>query len=133
MRFGLKTFISSSFATLLIVSFFNIEFVQNSTYQATALGTYTTSLPSSINVTPVNETGIRSYYDSLDTLATSERQGTNLLKNLKPILSEDSFYYPYTTIIWRIYKITDRDWIQSPLTSTQLNSYYSTHESTDDP
>jgi endonuclease I len=133
MRFGLKTSISSSFATLLIVSFFNIPFVQNSTYQATALGTYTTSLPSSIYVTPVNETGIRSYYDSLDTLATSERQGTNLLKNLKPILSEDSFYYPYTTIIWRIYKITDRDWIQSPLTSTQLNSYYSTHESTDDP
>ena len=133
MKFSFKNFISSSLVALCIISFFNIAFDHPSTFKAEALGTSTTALPSSVNATPVNETDIRSYYESLNALATSERQGTNLLKNLKPILANNSFYYPYTTIIWRIYNITDRDWIQSPLTTAQLNSYYSTVESTEDP
>ena len=133
MKFNSKIIFTLSLTTLLTFSFFQIAFTNNSTYQTQALGTSTTTLPSSVNVTPLSESGIRNYYSSLNSLSTSERQGTNLLKNLKPILSNNFFYYPYTTIIWKIYKITDRDWIQSPLTSTQLNSYYSTHESTDDP
>ena len=133
MKFNSKIIFTLSLTTLFTFSFFQIAFTDNSTYQTQALGTSTTTLPSSVNVTPLNESGIRTYYSSLNSLSTSERQGTNLLKNLKPILSNNFFYYPYTTIIWKIYKITDRDWIQSPLTTTQLNTYYSTHESGDNP
>lgn len=133
MTFKFKHFMKPTLLTLLLLGFASVAIEFNSTYPAQALGTYTSSLPSSVNATPVSDSDVRQYYASLNGMATSERQGTNLLKNLKPILSNNSFYYPYTNIIWRIYNITDRDWIQSPLTTSQLNSYYSSVESTEDP
>jgi uncharacterized protein YjdB len=82
--------------------------------QTYAAGTYTTSLPSTINVTPLSDNGIRSYYSSLDSLATSERQGTNLLKNLKPILLDNFRYYSYTNT-WKVLQVVDRNWELDPL------------------
>ena len=46
----------------------------------------TSSLPTTIDLNDTSTADIRSYYSSLNSLATSERQGTNLLKNLKMLL-----------------------------------------------
>ena len=74
------------------------------------------SLPTTINLNPNTETEIRNYYSALDSLPESERQGTNLLKNLKNILKNGQKYYSYDSgsNIWKMYEITDRDWVKSP-------------------
>jgi len=90
----------------------------------------------SINVTDTSESSIRSYYSSLNSLAASERQGTNLLENLKPILSSGHTVISYdgTTGTWAWFKITDRDWTLSPLTSGELASYTVNYDASyDDP
>jgi Cof subfamily protein (haloacid dehalogenase superfamily) len=53
-----------------------------------ASGPVSSSLSSKMNIdlNDNSETDIRSYYSSLNSLSASERTGTNLLKNLKPIL-----------------------------------------------
>ena len=71
-----------------------------------------------IDLNAVSDTDIRGYYASLNTLPESELKGTNLLKNLKPILYEMN-YYTYDAI-WKIYEITDRDW---DLSKPQDDSY----------
>lgn len=76
-----------------------------------------------INLNDTSEENIRSYYSSLNSLPSSERQGTNLLKNLKPILYNMK-YYSYDTV-WKIYEITDRDWNLSPASGTAYGSYNS--------
>ena len=60
-----------------------------------------------------SEGEIRSYYSALNSKAESERSGSNLLKNLKPILKEGMKYYSYDNV-WKAYEITDRDWTLSP-------------------
>jgi len=90
----------------------------------------------SINVTDTSETNVRSYYSTLNGLVTSQRQGNNLLTNLGPILKQNHSYVSYdgTTGTWAYFKITDRDWNLSPLTSTQLANYtLSSSSSLDDP
>ena len=60
------------------------------------LEAYTTSsLPSTINLNDTSDNDIRAYYSGLNSLNSSERTGTNLLKNLKPILSNGQKYYSY--------------------------------------
>lgn len=44
------------------------------------------SLPTTIDLNDNSESEIRNYYSSLNSLSASERQGDNLLKNLKNIL-----------------------------------------------
>lgn len=66
---------------------------------------------------------IRSYYSSLNSLSTSERQGTNLLKNLRKII-HNLTYYSYDAV-WKIYEITDREWALSPASGTTYGSYNS--------
>ena len=57
---------------------------------------------------------IKTYYNALNNLSESERKGQNLLKHLKPILQNGTFFTSYdNTRKWMM--ITDRDWIQSPL------------------
>ena len=57
---------------------------------------YTVSeLPTTIDLNDTSSSNIRSYYSSLNSLATSQRQGTNLLKNLKTILKNNQKYYAY--------------------------------------
>ena len=75
-------------------------------------------VPVNIDLNDCSESEIRSYYSNLDSLSEAERQGTNLLKNLKPILAKDHVCYSYgssaTTAVWQIYEIVDRDWTLSP-------------------
>lgn len=83
------------------------------------------SLPTTINLNDNSKTEIRNYYSALNSLSTTERQGTNLLKNLKSILSNGQKYYSYdsNTRIWQMYEIADRDWEKSPASSTTYGSY----------
>ena len=76
------------------------------------------SVPTNIDLNDASESTIRSYYASLNSLSENERKGTNLLKNLKPILKKDQKYLSYgssaTTAVWKAYEIVDRDWVKSP-------------------
>ena len=78
-----------------------------------------------IDLNDCTEQEIRDYYSELNSLDESERQGTNLLKNLKPILKNNQKYYSYdsNTKIWQMYEITDRDWEKSPASSTIYGTY----------
>ena len=84
-------------------------------------------LPTTIDLNDCTNEEIRNYYSSLSSLDASERQGTNLLKNLKPILSNNQKYYSYDSgnKIWQIYEIADRDWEKSPASSTTYGTYNS--------
>ena len=79
------------------------------------------SVPTTIDCNDASSSTIRNYYSSLNNLSSSERQGTNLLKNLKPILKNGQKYYSYgsgaTTAVWQVYEIVDRDWEKSPATA----------------
>lgn len=88
----------------------------------------TSDLATTINLNDNSETEIRNYYSSLLSLSASERQGSNLLKNLKPILKNGQKYYSYDTDssgakIWKMYEITDRDWEKSPAGSDEYGDY----------
>ncbi|GEM_PF-543919 len=74
------------------------------------------SLPTTIDLNDTSAANIRSYYSDLNNLSTSERQGTNLLKNLKTILKNGQKYFSYESgeNVWKMYEITDRDWDKSP-------------------
>ena len=87
----------------------------------------TSSLPTTIDLNDTSAANIRSYYSSLNNLSQSERQGTNLLKNLKTILKNGQKYYAYdsSNAIWQIYEIADRDWVKSPASSTTYGTYNS--------
>lgn len=108
-----------SFA-LLGVLFFNQEVKEVEAYS-------TSSLPTTINLNDVEDADIRSYYSSLSSLSAEERQGENLLKNLKTILKNGQKYYSYDSgnSIWQIYEITDRDWEKSPASLTTYGTYNS--------
>lgn len=77
------------------------------------------SLPTTIDLNKVEDTNVRSYYSGLNSLSDSEKTGTNLLKNLKPILKNGQKYYSYESkaAIWQMYEIIDRDWEKSPASS----------------
>ena len=83
--------------------------------------TYQSSVPKNLTLKDNTESEIRSYYNSLNSLADSEKTGTNLLKNLKPILQEMT-YYSYGAC-WQIYEITDREWALSPVSSIVSGTY----------
>ena len=90
-------------------------------------GYSTSTLPTTIDLNDTSAANIRSYYSSLNSLATNQRQGTNLLKNLKTILKNGQKYYSYDSgnAIWQIYEIADRDWDKSPASSTTYGTYNS--------
>ena len=83
------------------------------------------SLPTTIDLNAVDDSDVRAYYSSLNTLGDAEKQGTNLLKNLKPILMNGQRYYSYDLSsgkdIWKMYEITDRDWDLSP--ASEISGY----------
>lgn len=76
------------------------------------------SLPTTINLNDCDPDEIRDYYDALDNKSEAQRKGNNLLANLKEILKDGQKYYGYDGSlgddIWKMYEITDRDWIKSP-------------------
>ena len=74
-------------------------------------------LPTTIDLNDCTDEQIRTYYSSLNSLDVSQRQGTNLLKNLKTILKNGQKYLSYDDKddrIWDAYCIVDRDWEKSP-------------------
>ena len=79
------------------------------------------SVPTTIDLNDTTESNIRNYYSSLNSLTANERKGTNLLKNLKPILKNGQKYFSYggsaTKAVWQAYEIVDRDWNKSPASS----------------
>lgn len=84
------------------------------------------SLPTTIDLNDCTEEEVRSYYSSLSSLSSSERKGTNLLKNLKEILKKDQVYYSYDSggaNIWKVYAISDRDWDLSPASAITSGTY----------
>ena len=92
------------------------------------------TLPTTIDLNDSTASEIRNYYSSLNGLSSSELKGTNLLKNLKPILKNNQKYYSYDydngVAIWQMYEIIDRDWTKSPATS--LGSYGTYNSSTNE-
>ena len=90
----------------------------DSQYSATSLPTKT------IDLNPVTEVDVRSYYSSL---AGHNYQGEDLLKALKPILKNGQKYHNYDSgnAIWQMYEITDRDWTLSPAEEITNGTYNS--------
>ena len=88
-----------------------------------AKGYTVSSLPTTINLNDSSSEEIRNYYAALNSLPESERQGNNLLKNLKSILKNGQKYYSYESgaNIWKMYEIVDRDWVKSP--ASELSGY----------
>ena len=82
-------------------------------------------LATTINLNDVSDESIRNYYSNLNSLSETERQGNNLLKNLKGILKNGQKYYSYDAndAIWQMYEIIDRDWNKSPATSITQGTY----------
>ncbi len=115
--------LSISLLLLLGVGFITPSIAKISVKKASAYDT--SSLPTTIYLNDCGTSRIRSYYSSLNALSTSERQGTNLLKNLKTILKNGQQYYAYSSgnMIWQIYEIADRDWTKSPASSTTYGTY----------
>ena len=114
-------------AAFVAVLTLNISVLINTNKQADIVDAYdTNSLPSTIYLNDSSENDIRNYYYNLNGLDASQRQGTNLLKNLKSILANGQKYYSYDSgnAIWQMYEIIDRDWEKSPAESTTYGSYY---------
>lgn len=75
------------------------------------------NLTTTIDLNDTSAADIRSYYSSLNDKSAAQRQGTNLLANLKTILKNGQQYFSYdasSNALWRMYEITDRDWDLSP-------------------
>ena len=119
-----KTIINSAIAgsvmsfmvagTLIGINQLNKKFEKVDAY------THQTSCPTTIDLNDTSAANIRNYYSSLNNLSTSERQGTNLLKNLKTILKNGQKYWKYdgSSTVWNMYEITDRDSVKSPATDS---------------
>lgn len=88
----------------------------------------TNTVPTTLNLNDLADSDIRLYYSALNSKSDSERQGTNLLKNLKPILKNGQKYFSYgssaTTAVWQAYEIVDRDWDMSP--ASAISGYNAT-------
>lgn len=87
---------------------------------------YSTSpIPTNLDLNDVDGPDVRAYYSDLVGKGDSQLSGTNLLKNLKPILKKNQKYLSYgtgpTTAVWQAYEIVDRDWIKSP--ASKINGY----------
>ena len=87
----------------------------NKVYQTNAA-----SLPNTIDLNDSTESEIEEYYSSLSSLNEEERSGTNLLKNLKGIISKNVTYFSYDQV-GNAYVITDRDWKNSP--ASEMSGY----------
>lgn len=84
-----------------------------------------TTLTKTIDLNDCSSDEVRNYYSNLNTLSEADRKGDNLLKALKPILSNNQKYYSYDSGngIWQMYEIIDRDWAKSPATAITQGTY----------
>lgn len=114
-----KIFVVISSTALLAITFSVSLLVSQKTAEKTEASSYSTNnVPTTIDLNDTTSIDIAKYYTNLDKLDSSERKGTNLLKNLKPILKNGQKYFSYgssaTTAVWQSYEIVDRDWDKSP-------------------
>lgn len=120
----MKKLITPAILVSLLAFSTGFALIKNQNYQQ--VNAYSiANLPSTIDLNDSTEAEIRNYYAGLNSLSENERLGTNLLKNLKPILANNQKYYSYdsNTKIWQMYEITDRDWVKSPASSTTYGTY----------
>lgn len=119
-----KLLLLGSLFTVLAPNFLNAK---QEIKVSAAVGTpsYVTSLTKDINLNKNTDEEIRAYYSSLNTLSEDERDGENLLKNLRPIL-QNMDYFSYKNV-WKIYEITDREWELSPASDTTYGTYDATN------
>ncbi|MBQ7244681.1 MAG: endonuclease [Bacilli bacterium] len=92
-------------------------------YAATSVSQYEIAkLPTTIDLNPVADSDVRSYYSALD---GKNLQGDDLLKALKPILKNGQKYNSYDSgsNVWKAYEITDRDWTLSPAKNITNGTY----------
>ncbi len=120
----MKKYIMPALAVSVLSLASALVIFQNKSYQEVSAYTVS-SLATTIDLNDCSDDEIRSYYAGLNSLGEGERQGTNLLKNLKPIISNGQKYYAYNNDkkIWKMYEITDRDWEKSPASSTTYGTY----------
>ena len=119
MKSRIKTLLALMTSMALLAP---ISLALTPTTKAEAAGCVSASLKSGpIDLKDNTAEEIREYYSSLSSLSESELKGENLLKNLKPILYNMS-YYSYDAV-WKIYEITDRDWTLSPASDDAYGSY----------
>ena len=100
--------------------------VSLATAKKTVKVTEAVNLPKNINLKDTTDSEIKNYYSSLSSLSASELSGTNLLKNLKSIISNNVTYYSYSQVT-DAYLITDRDWINSP--ASAMSTYNASTQS----
>ena len=120
----MKKFIIPALAVSVLSLASALVIFQNKNYQEVSAYSIA-NLPTTIDLNDCTDAEIRAYYSGLDSLGESQRQGTNLLKNLKPILSNNQKYYSYdsNTKIWQMYEIADRDWVKSPANQLTIGTY----------
>lgn len=120
----MKKYIMPALAVSVLSLASALVIFQNKNYQEVSAYSIA-NLPTTIDLNDCTDAEIRSYYAGLDSLSETERKGTNLLKNLKPILSNNQKYYSYdsNTKIWQMYEIADRDWEKSPASSITKGTY----------
>ncbi len=114
-----------SFSAIFTVSLLAVSVSVKNENIKKAEGYSAASLPTTIDLNDTSAANIRSYYSSLNNLSQSERQGPNLLKNLKTILKNGQKYFSYENgeNIWKMYEITDRDWVKSPASAITNGTY----------
>lgn len=120
----MKKFIVPALAVSVLSLASALVIFQNKNYQEVSAYSIA-NLPTTIDLNDCTDDEIRSYYSGLNSLSEGQRQGTNLLKNLKPILSNNQKYYSYdsNTKIWQMYEIADRDWVKSPANQLTVGTY----------
>lgn len=107
-----------------VLSFSLIHFSSNNPVAADAYNSESITNVRTIDLNDCTDNEIKSYYSSLTNKSTSEKQGNNLLKNLKTILKNGQKYFNYDGgSLWNLYEISDRDWSKSPARTGE--SYYS--------
>jgi hypothetical protein len=86
--------LSISMISLMAVSAIGVIFLATSNEKINEAEAYSTrSVPTTIDLNATSDETIREYYDNLSSLGNNEKTGTNLLKNLKPILKNGQQYF----------------------------------------
>lgn len=116
-----RNFFKNSIALLLPISMgIGVLFGAANKGVTEAFGYTASSLPTTIDLNPVEESDIRAYYAN-----AKGQSGNDLLKALKPILKNNQKYYSYDSgdAVWKMYEIIDRDWKKSPASTMKSGSY----------
>lgn len=113
-----KSLIFIPFTAALLMSSFSLFFISSPAK--------TTSVAQAIDATDLDEEEIKSYYQGITNLS-----GDTLLASLSDIIDDHTSISYSDAYDWMA--ITDRDWIQSPLSENELASYDFSNLTNDNP